>query len=174
MAFAGNFGASGALVPFAICSNLSAEQGSAYGVVGDDTLQFERASGSDYTPAQINTLLLDGGAALGAVVAGAASAANADVGVLVSSAPAANQHGLPANFGPGQGNWTQASANRVRVSFREQSTAVAGPPVLGPGSAVVADVLFAAGDIAISIRNQNAVALNELTVIVEFLHSIQG
>lgn len=177
MAFAGNFGAAANLIPFGICFNLSGEQGSGYAVPASlvDQLAFDRASGSTYTPASINTLLLDGGAALGAVVAGGFNEANADCGLLVSAAPVADTHGLPANFGPGRGNWTLADANRVRVSFREQSTVVAGPPVLGPGSVVTADVgVVAGGNISISIRNQNAVALDNVTIIVEYLHSIQG
>ena len=175
MAFAGNFGASGALIPFGICFNLSAEQGAAYDPVLTSQLRFERASTSTYTPTSINTLILDGGAAaLGAAVAGAASEANADCGLLVSDVPAANQNGLPANFGPGRGNWTPADALRIRVSFRESCTVVAGPPVTGPGSVVVDSLGVVGGNISILIRNQNAVALTNLNVIVEYLHSIQG
>lgn len=50
--------------------------------------------------------------------AGAAAVANADTGGLTTdnTTTPANYNTLPANFGPGEGNWTQADVDAVLIT----------------------------------------------------------
>ena len=53
------------------------------------------------------------------------AAVNADSGALVSAVPLATQHGLPLNFGPGQGRWTPTDLMRLRVEIYDPMDAAA-------------------------------------------------
>ena len=44
-------------------------------------------------------------------------------GVLVTAAAAANQHGLPANFGAGRGQWAAGDLARLRIEIMYNDTA---------------------------------------------------
>lgn len=180
MAFGGNFGAAGNLVPFALFRTLDGEAGAGYDA--DGNLILERASGSLYTPRRIDTLLISGlateagGSVLAAVTVGASGdPADADVGQLVTSVAAANQHGLPANFGLGRGRWG-AGRGVNRLFCHAIDTALD----VGAGPANLASVQTTLGniglgdDVAITIRNLHIQALDYLLLRPEFLHSIQG
>ena len=95
-----------------------------------------------------------------------------DTGVLVSAAPAANQHGLPANFGPGRDNWLfpdlyrlQFAIDRCRVTTWAAAGGIATPAVFtslqGPNNR----------DIQIVVKNQCATDLIGLHMHLWYRHS---
>ena len=178
MAFAGTFGASAAMVPFGIIENARGEVGAGYD--SDSRLKFARASGSLYTPARVDTLIIRAEASggefstppLDAIVAGLPSQANADTGALVSAIPIADQHGLPVNFGPGRGKWTERDLNRLRVFSVPLYIA---PVVPGDarGHASKTTISLVAGNIVILVRNHDGTELANLQLAVELTHSMQ-
>lgn len=176
MSFAGTFGASGALIPATIITNIKGEPGVSYDAAG--RIAFQSASGAIYTPDRVDTLFLKGAVdqaipPLAALVAGPALIANADTGQLVTAAPAANQHGLPTNFGPGRGKWDGPTGQaRINVEPSEELTVV--NPALGAGSVVAVSASVGGIDAASTVRNFHGEALNVLTLRVECIHSIQG
>lgn len=179
MAFGGTFGPSGNLIPFALISNLKGEQASGYDAAGN--IKFLNSAGVEYTPARVDTLIIvgqdaDGNPPLAAMAAGPVAAAAADCGQLVTAAPAANQHGLPANFGPGRGNWSGPTGQlgRLRVTPEVDMTTLAAPA--GQGSVMPLNAPVLGGDdVAAFVRNFfNQPISTSLTLIVECLHSVQG
>jgi len=191
MAFGGTMGAAGALIPFALIYNIKGEQGAGYDANG--RLKFTTADGVVYTPERVDTLLIglqstEASNPLDAVIAGGDDITHADCGELVTSAPAANQNGLPTNFGPGRGNWnlfTTAggpfSITRVRVDYEPKITAALpsqAPPNtggVGQGSVMTTDIEpIGSADVGVITRNFFGVNLDKLVMTVECLHSIQG
>lgn len=175
MAFAGTIGPSGALVVATQIRNIKGELGVSYDA--EDRLAFQGPNGV-YTPARVDTLIItsnDGedGAPLSALLAGSQNIANADTGALVTAAPAADQHGLPSNFGPGRGRWTAdpTGEQRARCSTSEQLDVV--DPALGVGS-VSSVAASTAGDAIIICRNFHGEDLTSLVLYVECVHSVQG
>lgn len=77
--------------------------------------------------------------------------ANADSGRFTSAEPAANEHGLPANFGPGRGNWLEGDAERILVDLRFPHDQAQG----GAGETPLIDVTVtvANGDVQIDVHN---------------------
>lgn len=176
MAFGGTFGPSGALLPFGIIFNILGEKGVGYDA--DGNIQFQRASGSVYTPARVDTLIVAGEIVqntppLGALQLGAANIANVDTGQLVTAAPLANEHGLPANFGPGRGNWADVTGRvtRLRIEASVQRNILALPA--GQGAVeYVTDV--AGSDVSALARNTSGEVVDTLRLVVECIHSVQG
>lgn len=178
MALGGTIGPSGALIPANLIVNIKGESGVSYDAA--DNIQFQDASGQLYTPSRVDTLLiqvstdLNAGqpAPLGALLAGSTNIANADSGMLVTSAPAANQNGLPANFGPGRDKWDGPTGQqRIRVTTAEQLNVAV--PAAGAGS-VVALAGASGGNASAVLRNFHAEPLDTLTLTVECVHSVQG
>lgn len=158
MAFA-NIGASGALVAaanilpagaYALQPNGTASatgpywRKSAAGVAG-------RQSGSDRS-SRLNqiAIIAAGGDLLVDFVATPAAIANADTGAFVTAAAAANQHGLPANFGPGRGNWIADDVARVTVEVWSGEQGGDGRVSVSALSIVLA---VATGNLTITIHN---------------------
>jgi hypothetical protein len=178
MAFAGTFGPSGNLIPYKLIQNIKGESASGYDANGN--IKFITADGVEYTPARVDTLIItgasdDGGPPLDATVAGPTQASSADTGQLVSAAPAVNQHGLPANFGPGRGNWNDPTGGlaRLRVQPEIEITTTQAPAGQGSVMPLNAPVLGGA-NVSAFVRNFFGDELKALILIVECIHSIQG
>jgi len=185
MAFGGTMGAAGNLIPFGIIFNLKGEQAAGYDAAG--RIRFTNADGVVYTPERVDTLVVNvsvdeiNGPPLKAIVPGGDSIANADCGELVTSAPAANEHGLPTNFGPGRGNWNEFLADsgpyslpRVRVGYQPKITAPQ-QGFGGQGSVMTTDQApVGAADLSVRTRNFFGVDIDKVLMVVECLHSIQG
>lgn len=183
MAFGGTFGPDGALFPFAIIFNIKGEQGSGYDANG--RIKFTTASGREYTPERVDTLLIFGSTteasdALGGLEPGAVDPTNGDTGEIVTAAPAADQHGLPTNFGPGRGNWASPTGGvgRFRVLVEEQVTAPAdevdGTNEAQGGVTPHNDSAPGDADMLCDVRNFHITALSQLSLRVECIHSVQG
>lgn len=177
MAFGGNFGAAINLVPFGIIFNAEGEVGAGYDA--NDNLQFQRASGSVYTPRRVDMLLIagvvGGSPVLGAVTLGAFAGADVDCGTLVTAAPGLNEHGLPANFGPGRGKWP--SSLRLRVHQNDTAIVVADSGGQAPTNLASVQTTLGfvgPGDVSAFIRNLHIQELDTLFLRVECIHSIQG
>lgn len=175
MAFAGSFGASANLIPFGILS--SKQWGTASGYDANGNLQFTTPGGTVLTPERIDDLFIAATQVAGpsdplaALIDNDDTGAGADSGVLVTAAPAANQHGLPANFGPGRGNWTADDLGALKVTIpRAVNTVAAGTNVGGP---VVRSINVAAGDVTVAFKNMSEVVLNNATIRVQMEHTIQ-
>lgn len=176
MAFAGDFGAAAALVPFALITNILGETSPGYDADGNIT--FTKASGQVYTPARVDTLIIAAGtdqtAPLGICQAGAASIANVDTGQLTTAAAGANQHGLPKNFGPGRGNWGGTNAtghNRLRVTAIAALTVNVVADAAGSLQALPAQ---SGTDATATVRSFFGEVTDSLQLIVECVHSVQG
>jgi hypothetical protein len=166
MAFGGQFGASGSILPAAQMRAASGELGAS--INADGQLVLTRASGSTYVPETFDQFRISCGVAgtppLAGVVIGLADPANADTGRLVSAAPGQDEHGLPTNFGPGRGKWTQADFERIRIVALPTLNVAA--PATGVGSVTMVQGSVAAGDIELDVRNYFEQDLVSLILIV--------
>lgn len=175
MAFGGTIGPSGALIPANIIFNIKGELGHSYDA--DGRIRFQDASGNIYTPERVDTLFVQiaidqAVPPLGALLVGNENPANADTGVLVTAAPAANQNGLPVNFGPGRGRWAGPTGQqRIRCEASETLNVVA--VAAGAGS-VVARSGAGPTDALVTVRNFHGEQLSQLTLRVSVEHSVQG
>lgn len=85
----------------------------------------------------------------------------------------ANTCVLPSNFGPGNGNWTNANVLRLDVRVRFFPSAVA----LEIGEVGLFGITVAAGDITIAIKNYSlgiTAGAGDIAVDLRYRHSIQG
>jgi hypothetical protein len=116
------------------------------------------------------TIAEDQGPLLLAMVAGVSLAANADVGALTTAAPGADQHGIPANFGKGRGNWLATDRDRVRahVMLYEPDAGL----LTNVGMAQVSSIAIVAGDLVVLVRNCSLSNVNLLKIDFEYIHSI--
>jgi len=175
MAFAGTFGASGNLIPFALIQ--SKQYGQATGYDASGNLQFTTPGGTVFTPDRVDDLVISAetdqnGPPLAALANNTDNGSAADTGVLVTAAPAANQHGLPANFGLGRGNWAAADLTGIHVEFLAAVNTVAGVTNVG-GPLVRARTPVAVGNFSVAVKNMSEVALESCTLLVQVEHSIQ-
>lgn len=117
----------------------------------------ERIAGSDRR-SRLNHLRITaaGGALLTDFVATPAAAANADTGVFVTAAAAANQHGLPANFGPGRGKWRADDFSQLAVQII--SAEQGGDGRVSTSALSIQYAFVAGGDISITIHNSGLAA----------------
>lgn len=173
MAFAGDIGAN-ALIPFG--SLFSRQYGLGVSYDADDNLQFATPGGDVITPARIDELLILGNnGELAALVDNTNDGSVADCGVLVTAAftPAADESGLPANFGLGRGGWlTDEDLLRVACTLRSVENTVGA--VTDTGGPVVRAIRSAGvNDLEIVIKNMSEVALETCTIELTMLHSIQ-
>ena len=113
------------------------------------------------------------GTALSAFVDGTLTGAAADTGVIVSAAAAANQHGLPTNFGPGRDNWVFADTYRlttdVEVFFPAVVAAGDGGPFVAAKAALVGPN---ARDITVVVKNTSPNAISYMMIRMRYDHSI--
>lgn len=179
MALGGTIGPSGALIPANLIVNIKGEIGDSYDAL--DNIRFLSASGQLYTPDRVDTLFIQIGTdpaapqpePLGALLAGNANSANADSGALVTAVAAANQNGLPRNFGPGRGNWN-GPTGQLRLRATTAETLNVTVPAAGVGSVVSNAGPAPFGNAAAVIRNFHGEALSTLLLTVECVHSVQG
>lgn len=97
----------------------------------------------------------------------------ADTVVFTTAAPAANQVGLPSNFGPGRGRWTQALvAFQLCVEIRERVNTVAG--ISNVGGPEIRTISYANGNFTVAVKNMSEVALANFAIIFRVRHSIES
>lgn len=95
-------------------------------------------------------------------------------GVLVSAAPGANQHGIPANFGPGRGLWTPGRLSRLRyhvICTGTRSFEAAAPLHSWPQVQVVL-LTQAGGNITMVFKNFGALQATTINIWLQYLHSV--
>lgn len=172
MAFAGTMGAAAAMTPIGVMSApggalsyatdaislLKTGIGTVTPIAHPQLANLRFLMGSDQTPP------------LAAMVLGLADPANADTGALVTAAPAANQHGIPANFGPGRGNWTQNDLERLRVHIQGEFF-LAGA-LTDVGTVSIATRTLVGSDLVILVRNMNPSDALGITIDLEWRHSV--
>jgi hypothetical protein len=109
-----------------------------------------------------------------AALVGAPDITKGDTGQFSSAAAAANQHGLPSNFGEGRGNWL--AEHIVGLMFNLMHAGVT-------AIAAVADVhdwevkamAIAAGDLTITVHNRATAAVIALSIIqIQYHQSLTG
>lgn len=172
MAFTGTMGAAAAMTPIGV---LSAPGGAlAYAA---DAIRLTKTPLNSVTPilqprlANLRFTMAAGqNQVLQALAVGVADPANGDTGSLVTAAPGVNQHGIPANFGPGRGNWTQNDLERLRVHIQAGFYSTAA--ITNVGGPLVASRVLAAGDITILVRNMSQIVLVGLVIDLEWRHSV--
>ena len=175
MAFAGSFGAAANLIPFAMLQSKLYGQASGYDANGN--LRFTTPGGTVVTPERIDSLVISAitavSAPLGVLTNNTDDGTAVDTGVLATGVPAANQHGLPANFGLGRGRW---SGLEVATSLRVEilvavNTVAAGTNTGGP--VVRTKTPIVGGNFTVAIKNMSEVVLASGVILVQFEHSIQ-
>lgn len=173
MAFAGDFGAAANLVPFGLIFTRRWGLAVGYDAGGNIQFQPDGAGGEIITPQRVDGLFISGANdILAALVDNTDDGSAADTGVLVTAAAAANQHGLPANFGPGRGNWVDPD-NAFDLDVRpltQRNTVAAATNTGGP---VLRAIAVAGGDLTLAFKNMSEVALANATLLVRMVHSIQ-
>lgn len=85
-------------------------------------------------------------------------------GFTTDQTPPANYESLPANFGPGEGNWDGAAVDRVRLLVQDTLT----PSVLSYTKSLVS------GNLDIVILNTSATTPVTINGVVIFQHSLSG
>lgn len=173
MAFAGTMGAAAAMTPIGV---LSAPGGAlTYAADAVSLLKTPVGSSTPILRPQLDNLRFtmenDQGPVLDVMAVGGPSIANADTGGLATSAPGANEHGIPANFGPGRGNWTQDDVERLRVTV--QTWRSDGGLATDIGALQPTRVTLGAGDVLIEIRNMSLRAADGIVLELEYRHSIE-
>lgn len=169
MGFGGNFGAAASMTPIGI---ISAPSGIlTYNADGISVDLQKNGDSSAFAVREIDNLRITGGAGtVLAVFIAAGDGSSGDRGTLVSGAPGANEHGIPANFGPGRGSWTQEDVERFRASIHlYQSGSLADASI---GQAVVQSIILAAGDISVLFRNISLATCIAMQIDLEYLHTI--
>jgi hypothetical protein len=99
-----------------------------------------------------------------AATAGAFNVANADSGRLVTAVAVANETQIPANFGPGRGNWVANDLLRVTVV----------PPAPTGATAIVKNIAktIVAGNLVVDFHSEGAgAAVTNLQLRLIYGHS---
>jgi len=106
-----------------------------------------------------------------AVRAGAAfDITAADTGALVTDEAAANQHGLPANFGPGRGHWTEADVARLNVQVPDPANVAVGAATTL--YAVTWQARLVGNDVEVFIHNNgDAVVGPNASILVQYVQA---
>ncbi len=177
MAFAGTMGAGALMTPIGV---LSAPGGAlTYAADGISLLKTDSGTATPILRPSIANLIFTmadgpGDPVLTEMVAGAPDEANDDTGMLstadVVGGGEANKHGIPANWGAGRGNWDADSVARINVQIRAHSTNRAG--VGDVGGSQVASIALVGSDVEIAIRNTSLEEVEDLTVLLEYRHSM--
>ena len=125
--------------------------------------------GADQQP--LNELAVVG-AEVEAFADGTLNGSAIDTGLLVSAAAAANQHGLPVNFGPGRGNWTENDVARLQVDVKARTITA---PIDASAIPPVVSVQITGGDVVIVVKNMStAQVYTDLLINLKYSHSIEG
>ena len=98
------------------------------------------------------------------------AAAGTDIAVVNPSGAgttllAANQHGLPANFGPGRGNWVAGDLDKLMIRF-DRPSAIAQGAAGETQLPQVDSVQIVAGDVVICIHDRGEQDLTNVAAIV--------
>lgn len=93
-----------------------------------------------------------------------------DTGILVTGTPAANQHGIPTNFGPGRGNWVLADLVRLTIDVLYARPAAFAANLARPAVAVVT---LSGGNVTIVFKNQANQDLSTLGLRLHYNHSLE-
>lgn len=174
MAFGGNAGAPAGLLAAGAQATPIADTG-AYDA--DGNLVFTGGSGAAIIgqagSRELSSLIIDlsntGTPPLAAFVDATVDGSAADTGVLVTAAAGMGEHGLPINFGAGQGAWTDNALRRLRVSIEEQGL---GTPALNVGNAYIHTLLNPGNDLVIVVKNVSGTTIEDLRLRLEFPHSL--
>jgi hypothetical protein len=134
---------------------------------GEDA-SYRDSNGGLVKQAETTLVVAIAGAALAAYADATVDGSAADTGILVTAAPAANEHGLPANFGPGRGNWQIQDAHRISTDVLETGMAA---PVAG-GQVVELDIQISGGDMRLAYKNLSTIALTGFAVRIRFDNAI--
>lgn len=129
------------------------------------------AGGQEAAQHRVNSLILNisaGGTALAAYADATVDGSAADTGVLTTAAAAANQHAIPANFGPGRGNWTNADMNRLDVDVEVAHDAYS---PAGDGSLIRDTRALIAGNVVLTFKNMSVDSLDAVNVYLHYRHS---
>lgn len=103
---------------------------------------------------------------LGTIQQLAALITQSDTGVLMTAAAVACCHGLPANFGPGRGNWCAADVDRIRAGF----FGGAGISTCFICDVVLAAIAVAAGNLTLTFHNRGGAPLaTGSSIVVEYI-----
>jgi hypothetical protein len=166
MAFGGNAGAAGGLLAVVNYVPAPGAIQSAYDANG--AMEYQDAQGNLVKPADQTVALVIGGGTLAAYANVTVDGSAADTGILTTAAPAANQHGIPANFGPGRGNWTVQDAQRLLISKLETQIAA---PVTG-GTVEIIELGFPSGNLTMVFKNLGPNAIDIVGVRLRYDHSM--
>lgn len=98
-------------------------------------------------------------------------AANGDCGSLMTRDPQADEHGIPVNFGPGRGNWTEDDLLRVipRIVYWTDN---GGDPTDSGGLSVARVDVFD-GDLRVQLKNMGRRFIDTIVFELEYRHSIE-
>lgn len=129
---------------------------------------------SQVCPVGVSFLQLNG--AIAAMLAAFADVTNtpagADSGGFTTGAAVADFYSLPANFGPGRGNWDLAAANRLEILITESIVTFAGVGAGGHMPAIYPRIING-GDVSFVIKNQSPTTLIQLGISLRYRHSIE-
>jgi len=115
------------------------------------------------------TAVIDQTAVLGPFIA-LGDGASTDRGTLSTAFPQVNEHGIPHNFGPGSGNWTQSDLERFRAHILYYQTGALLNANIG--QAVIQPPLLVAGDISMVFRNISLSNCSGIVIDIEYRHTI--
>jgi hypothetical protein len=166
MAFGGNAGAAAGLLAVGTYIPNPGSDGAAYD--GDEMEYTEGGAHAYGAPDLLRNVTLLITTPLAAYADATIDGSAADTGVLTTAAAAADQHGLPSNFGPGRGNWTLQDIARLSVDVR---TTEAAPAASQPTVAVLS-LTVSSGDLVIVCKNQSTGAPEAITVKLRYDHSM--
>lgn len=171
MSFGGLFGAPGAVVAVGATRTAIPESAAVVLDVPSGVIQANNAQGQKLYggPTQRFGELAFVDATLAPYANDTIDGSAADTGVLVSGVPGSADHGIPANFGPGRGNWTVADFARLRVLVQPRLAAIPAdvvPPVVMP--------ILVGGNIFIIVKNMSAQTALTLDIWLKYSHSIEG
>jgi len=181
MAFGGDatpkgFGASGALVAAgAITAPAGAYADQPGGVALAAGPAWQKTGRTDKR-SRLNGLRLTAVAGIDLLAAGPYGAfpgvaADADTGVLVTAAAAANQHGLPSNFGEGRGNWLAEHTVGFMFQLTDAGvTAIAA--VTDVHDWVISAIAVGTGNVTITSGNRGTGAVIALSIIQIQYHAL--
>jgi hypothetical protein len=111
-----------------------------------------------------------------ALIPGIADPANDDTGGLTTEEVIPKDFsGLPWNFGPGVGEWSRVTGRISRLRLTFELLPVAGVAPTGQGSIQYhSEPTLANADVQTLVRNYFGVNINEIAIVIECLHSVQG
>jgi hypothetical protein len=93
-----------------------------------------------------------------------------DTGILASALGVANAQSLPANFGPGRGNWVAADLGRLHVTQAITYGTYATPADFTTNPLPL-DIAIAGGDVTMVFKNTALEEIDSFVINLLYLHS---